>query len=352
MNINNVLSHVDQNLSFLGGVSSFENEEYTDEEVKYIINAEEKSTNMLFYKKIDNFCRQILSHKKSVDKLTFAVLWGYPGAGKSSILDNVIQDYKKENANNNFLVIDKDEYRNIFSNLSNYLQGHSGECEKFSEPATKYAQNSLNISLSARRKSILSVGAYGAAKEFCENATSAIDKGYNAHCIYMSINPSIAFLSNVYRNCVLYDRIIKGEEGVYPRLASYDFFNYVKTNAVHTIKSIDNFQKRNPENTRLTVINRNYNKIYDSKDNSSKNVLATILGEENRILKTSELKLINDQMSFIRNNVTQRIKSNIFVPGDKEIAEIKKSFELIRELMIYQEFKKSQISGLVSSLGR
>lgn len=339
MGIKNIICNINKGLEFFNSLPNSDKKEYSPEEVAYIIEKEKNITSQNFLQRI-NAIRKRAINCPPANNLDFIVFWGYPGAGKSFMVNTIIDNYKKDGRNSHFNIIDKDEHRDIFSNLSNHLKSHVDECEKFSYPAIDYVRQALMLYLKTGHKSIISVGAMGAGSEFCQNAQAALENGYCAHSIYMCVNPNIAYLSNVYRNCVFYKKIIDGEENIYPRLASFDYFNKVKDNVFPMIDNINRFQKKNHTRVRLSVVNRNNQVIYDSKVNDSADVLELIKKEENRFLTEKEIKLISDQISFIKENVEQRTVTNTLPPDYNELKAIKHSFLITKTLLLLQQGKQ------------
>lgn len=292
--------------------------EYQPDEVALIMQAEQHQTRINFLKHLKEFQQKNMSLAHSGDK-KFVAFWGYPGAGKSFLLDKLIQRYQKENPVIKFNLIDKDQHRGIFPNLFSYLKGHEDECQKFGEPAMNFVRQILELSLKGGQTSIIGMGAKGAGIDFCHNANMALEYGYKPEAVYMSINPDIAYLSNVYRNCTLYDKMIHQNQELYPTLVSRPYFDNLHTDLNSMILQIDAFQKQKPDDVRLLVINRANETVYDSRTDQGQNVLGKIHFEENRQLTSEELILVHKQISQITTNIKYRCENNIFYPSQKEI---------------------------------
>lgn len=292
--------------------------EYQPDEVARIMKTEEKQTKINYFTHLKDFQQQnsSLAHE---GKKKFVAFWGYPGAGKSFLLDKLIRRYEEENPEIKFNLIDKDQHRGIFPHLFSYLKGHEDECQKFGEPAMNFVRQILDLSLKEGKTSIIGMGAKGAGIDFCKNANLAIACGYKPEAVYMSVNPDVAYLSNVYRNCTLYDKMIHQHQELYPTLVSRPYFDNLHADLDSMILQIDAFQKQNPENVRLLVINRANETIYDSKSKEDQNILGKIHFEENRPLNSEELILIHKQISLIETNIRHRCDNHLYYPSQKEI---------------------------------
>lgn len=291
--------------------------EYQPDEVAKIMQAEQKQTRINFLSHLKEFQQKNMSLAHDGDK-KFVAFWGYPGAGKSFLLDKLIQRYQKENPVIKFNLIDKDQHRGIFPNLFSYLKGHEDECQKFGEPAMNFVRQILELSLKGGQTSIIGMGAKGAGIDFCHNANMALEYGYKPEAVYMSINPDIAYLSNVYRNCTLYDKMIHQHQELYPTLVSRPYFDDLHTDLNSMILQIDAFQKQKLDDVRLLVINRANETVYDSRTDQEQNVLGKIHYEENRPLTSEELILVHKQISQITTNIKYRCENNVFYPSQKE----------------------------------
>jgi len=315
---NKIIDNIDILQDYIGNHSFIDYPEYTPEEVARIIKNEEKQTRINYLSRIRDFQHENLAHSHCGDK-KFVVFWGYPGAGKSFMVNKLIQRHQLENPDIIFNIIDKDQHRDIFANLFEHLKGHVEECEKFGHPAMDYVRQILKLSLESGNKSIISVGAMGAGSEFCENANVAIENGYKAQAVYMCVNPDIAYLSNIYRSCTLYDKMIHQGKELYPRLVSRPYFDNVQKKLDSMILQINAYQKNNPDNVHLLVVNRANKTIYDSDKDCDVNILGKIHYEENRPLTTEELILVHKQITLIDTNLRYRIENDIYYPSQKEM---------------------------------
>lgn len=330
---NEIIKKIETLLDYTQQKSFTNYPEYSADEVNQIIEQEAKLTRFNYLSRIKEFQRSNLSDSHSGNK-KFVVFWGYPGAGKSFMVDKLIKRHQQENPDILFNIIDKDQHRDIFGNLFEHLRGHVEECEKFGRPAMEYVRQILNLTLDSGRKSVISIGAMGAGSEFCDNASTAIDNGYKAQAVYMCVNPDVAYLSNVYRCCTLYDKMIHQGQELYPRLVSRPYFDGVQQKLDGMILQIDAFQKQNPDNVELLVVNRANQTIYDSQQASEQNVLGKIHFEENRLLSSNELILINKQISLIDTNIRHRCENNIYYPSQKEIAAMQTALSNIESQVV------------------
>lgn len=321
-------------LSFYTDTKSFTNhEEYSPEEVQEIIDLEQTQTRKNYLTRIKAFQRDNLAQSHAGEK-KFVVFWGYPGAGKSFMVDKLIQRHQKDNPDILFNIIDKDQHRDIFANLFMHLKGHVDECEKFGRPAMDYVRQILKLTIESGNKSVISIGAMGAGSEFCDNASMAVEHGYKAQAVYMCVNPDVAYLSNVYRSCTLYDKMIHQGKELYPRLVSRPYFESVQKKLDGMIMQIDAFQKQNPDDINLLVLNRANQVIYDSQTNEGQNVLGKIHFEENRPLTMPEFVLLNKQISLIDTNIRHRCENNIYYPSQKEIDALQTALANIKKQII------------------
>jgi hypothetical protein len=106
----------------------------------------------------------------------------------------------------------------------------------------------------------------GAGVEFKDNAQKAIESGYKPCAVYMSVNPDIAYLSNIYRSATLYDQIIFKNQQLYPRLVGSEYFGRVVEQLPKMIGNIDKFQQENADHVDLLVVNRANELLYDSRN--------------------------------------------------------------------------------------
>lgn len=315
---NEIIEKIERLLDYTSQKTFVNYPEYTPEEVEKIIAQEQKLTRYNYLSRIKEFQKSNLSDSHAGDK-KFVVFWGYPGAGKSFMVDKLIKRHQQDNPDILFNIIDKDQHRDIFGNLFEHLRGHVEECEKFGHPAMDYVRQILQLTLESGNKSVISIGAMGAGSEFCDNARTAIANGYKAQAVYMCVNPDIAYLSNVYRSCTLYDKMIHQGQELYPRLVSRPYFNSVQQKLDGMILQIDAFQKLNADDVHLLVVNRANQTIYDSEKDNSQNVLGKIHFEENRLLSPNEMVLLNKQVALIDTNIRHRCENNVYYPSQKEI---------------------------------
>ena len=315
---NQIIERIDALQDYVSRIDFINYPEYTAEEVQEIIEKELAQTKINYLTRIKEFQRDNLSSAHKGEK-KFVVFWGYPGAGKSFMVNKLIQRHQEQNPEIIFNIIDKDQHRDLFGNLFEHLRGHVDECEKFGRPAMEYVRQILKLTLESGNKSVISIGAMGAGSEFCDNAQIAIENGYKAQAVYMCVNPDIAYLSNVYRSCTLYDKMIHQGQELYPRLVSRPYFDSVQKKLDGMILQIDAFQKQNPENVHLLVVNRANQTIYDAQQDNEQNILGKIHYEENRPFTSEELILIHKQITMIDTNIRHRCEQRLYYPSQKEI---------------------------------
>lgn len=334
-----ILENIDNILNFVSGFSFSDYPEYTPHEIEQIIQQESVQTRINYLSRIKEFQRENLRHDNS-DIKKFVVFWGYPGAGKSFMVNKLIERHQQIDSGIAFNIIDKDMHRDIFSNLFQHLKGHVDECEKFGRPAMDYVRQILKLSLESKNRSVISIGAMGAGSEFCDNAMLAISNGYQPQAVYMCVNPDIAYLSNIYRSCSLYDKMIHQGQELYPRLVSREYFDSVRHKLDGMILQIDAFQKTHSDNTQLLVLNRQNQTIYDSQTDTDKNVLGLIHYEEHRPLSMQEQALINKQIISIGTNIRYRCENNLYYPSQKEILAMQAALTNIRTLVQAADYSR------------
>ena len=328
-----ILNKIDGLLEYLNGMHCGTSVRFTDEEVEAILKAEASKAK-------ENYADALIKFKKSnncsipASVRRFIVYWGYPGAGKSVMTQKLIERFAKDEDCLPFNIIDKDEHRSLFPNLFEYLKGeHIDECERFAGVTIEYVRTILDLSLEYGKRSVLSVGSMGAGVEFKDNALKAIDKGYKPCAVYMSVNPHIAYLSNIYRSATLYDQIIFQNKQLYPRLVSSEYFSRVVDQLPKMIGNIDKFQRENAEYVDLLVVNRANELLYDSRKPHLENVLDVISKEETRGLNSQEIMTINMQLHKIGESLKYRYENGIYVPANSEVDVAKVAIKNIRDLI-------------------
>lgn len=325
----NLLQKTDALLCYLDSMDCGEHISFTDEEVLAIIQKEEKGAQANYEKTIAEFLDNDRYGERAKSK-RFVVYMGYPGAGKSMMTQKLIDRFAADEDCLPFRIIDKDEYRDLFPNLFNHLKnGHISECDKFSGIATKTVRQVLDLSLQSGRRSILSVGVMGAGVEFADNAAKAMEHGYKPCAVYMSVNPDIAYLSNVYRCATLYNQIIFQNNEVYPRL----FFNREVNSLPQVVEHINTFQKENPQDIDLLVVNRANELLYDTRRPHLDNVREVIAREESRPLRSEEIALLNMQIHKIHQNMQYRYENGVYAPCRSEVDMAKNAVANIAALI-------------------
>ena len=332
-----ILQKSDELLNYLDSIKCGDTVRFSEGEVREILKKEEKGAKENY----DNAIRKFLERNnetKGANVKRFIVYWGYPGAGKSVMTQKLIERFAKDEDCLPFNIIDKDEHRSLFPNLFEYLKGeHIDECERFAGVTIDYVRKILDLSLEKGNRSVLSVGSMGAGVEFKDNAQKAIEYGYKPCAVYMAVNPDIAYLSNIYRSAVLYDKIIFKNQQLYPRLVSNEYFTRVVEQLPRMIKNIDRFQKENAENVDLLVVNRANELIYDSRGLHDIDVLSVIeREEEGNNLRIDDIITINKQLHKISESMKYRYENGIYVPARSEVDVAKVAVSNIKELVSRQ----------------
>ncbi len=317
------LYQIDDILNFLENVKCTENIVFTPKEVQDIL-AKEECTAQANYKEAIQRFKETNAQNKPSEFRRFIVYWGYPGAGKSVMMQKLIDRFAKEESCLPFNVIDKDNHRDIFPNLFNHLKdGHIDECERFAGVTIDYVRTILDLSLQSGRCSVLSIGSMGAGIEFEDNAKKALQYGYRPVAVYMAVPQEISYLSTIYRSAKLYDEIIFNHRQLYPRLVSSKYFNGVVSMLPQMIGKIDNFQKAHAEDVDLVVLNRSNTLLYDSRIANKENVYDVIQKEEHRALSLAEFVTLNMQLYKIYHNMQYRYENSIYPPYKSEIEATK-----------------------------
>jgi len=318
-----LLTQTDSLLNYLDKLSAKDSTPFTTEEVERILAKEQPVAQK-------NYNDAIAAFKESNNQnippkaKRFIVYWGYPGAGKSFMTQNLITRFSQEEDCLPFNIIDKDNHRDLFPNLFEHLKGgHIDECERFAGVTIDYVRKILDLSLQAGQRSVLSIGSMGAGVEFKDNALKAINYGYKPCAVYMAVNKDVAYLSNIYRSAMLYDQIIFHNKQLYPRLVSAEYFSRVVNMLPKMIENIDTFQKENAQYVDLMVLNRNNTLLYDSRKPHDISVKDVILKEEDRMLTPHEVVTINKQIYKIRQNMEYRYNNNVYAPCKSEVEAAK-----------------------------
>ena len=328
-----ILNKIDGLLEYLDGMQCGASVRFSDREVEAIINKEAPKAKENYDKALAKF-KESNNCSVSASVRRFIVYWGYPGAGKSVMTQKLIERFANDEDCLPFNIIDKDEHRALFPNLFDYLKGeHIDECERFAGVTIDYVRKILDLSLEYGKRSVLSVGSMGAGVEFKDNAQKAIESGYKPCAVYMSVNPDIAYLSNIYRSATLYDQIIFKNQQLYPRLVGSEYFGRVVEQLPKMIGNIDKFQQENAEHVDLLVVNRANELLYDSRKPHLNNVLDVINDEEHRNLTNEEIITINMQIHKIGESLKYRYENGIYVPASSEVDVAKVALRNIKALI-------------------
>ena len=328
-----ILEKTDKLLEYLNKMNCAASVRFTDREIEEILKKEAPMARENYDKALAKF-KESNNCSVPASVRRFIVYWGYPGAGKSVMTQKLIERFANDEDCLPFNIIDKDEHRALFPNLFDYLKGeHIDECERFAGVTIDYVRKILDLSLEYGNRSVLSVGSMGAGVEFKDNALKAIEKGYKPCAVYMSVNPDIAYLSNIYRSATLYDKIIFKNQQLYPRLVGSEYFSRVVDQLPKMIGNIDAFQQENAEHVDLLVVNRANELLYDTRKPHLNNVLEVINNEENRALNSDEIITINMQLHKIEDSLKYRYENGIYVPASSEVDVAKVAVKNIRDLI-------------------
>ena len=329
-------------LDYLNTIKCEDSVSFTEDEVLEILKQEEKGAKSNYDRAINKFLEGN-RHRLPPKTKRFIVYWGYPGAGKSVMTNNLINRFGRDEDCLPFNIIDKDQHRDLFPNLFEHLKGgHIDECEKFAGVTIDYVRKILDLSLQEGTRSVLSVGSMGAGVEFKDNAKKALEYGYKPCAVYMAVNPDIAYLSNVYRSATLYDKIIFHNQELYPRLVSHEYFSRVVKMLPDMIDNIDQFQKENANDIDLLVVNRADELLYDSRKPHLDNVRDIIKKEEERPLTSEELCTINMQLHKIHQNMKYRCDNQVYTPVKSEVEVAKIAVANIAKLIEKQEHENNK----------
>ena len=342
-----ILKRANELLNYLNTLECEDSINFTEDEVQNILAKEADGARANYDRAIKKFT-EANRHRLPPKTKRFIVYWGYPGAGKSVMTNNLVSRFGRDEDCLPFNIIDKDQHRDLFPNLFEHLKGgHIDECEKFAGVTIDYVRKILDLSLIEGKRSVLSVGSMGAGVEFKDNAQKAISYGYKPCAVYMAVNPDIAYLSNVYRSATLYDKIIFHNQELYPRLVSHEYFTRVVDMLPNMIENIDKFQKENADKVDLLVVNRADELLYDSRRPHLENVREIIKAEEERPLTSQELITINKQLHRIHQNMKYRYDNQVYAPVKSEINVAKIAVANIIKLVERQgnEFGKKEHSG-------
>ena len=343
-----LLQHADKVLNYLDNIKTKENVCFSDEEVQKILAMEQPQAQSNFDAAIEAF-KKTNNQSQPAKSRRFIVYWGYPGAGKSVMTQNLIERFAKEEDCLPFNIIDKDNHRDLFPNLFSHLQGgHIDECEKFAGVTIDYVRQILDFSLQAGNRSVLSIGSMGAGVEFIDNAKKALSYGYKPCAVYMAVNKDIAYLSNIFRSATLYEQIIFQNKQLYPRLVSSEYFSRVVQLLPKMIDNIDKFQTDNAKDVDLLVLNRANELLYDSRIPHLNNVHAVIEKEESRPLRNYEIITINKQLYKIKQTMQYRYENDIYAPCCNEVNAAKTAISNIAELIKTNYIEKDDSLQILS----
>lgn len=338
-----IVKQIDEHLIKISNIPPVEQAEYTPEQVQAIIEQEKEQTQKKLNKRIKAFNRRNAA-EPFPDSLEFLLFWGYPGCGKSTLMEKICRKKQLKGETALYNILDKDKHRPLFSNLASYLDGHASECEKFSYPAIEFVQKAVRHTFKTAKRSLISVGALGAAIDFQDNAQHAILQGYKVHATYMCIHPSIAYLSNLYRNCAIYEQIENGSQRVYPRLVPASYFASFKNQLMPALQKMEEVYQLNPDHIRLTVTDRHGTTLFDTNYGDF-DIQKTVEQEEKHPFTFTELLMFAQQINFITTNLENRSRSGKIKPTSEELKSVTRSFMALSALMNEQTVLRLKMSS-------
>ena len=293
--------------------------EYTESEVAAIIEREKDKVEADYKAFVKDFHRKN-QYNHDTARRDYVLLFSFPGAGKTRLSEYVCEQMQILDPKNSFNILDKDDYRFLFPRLHHYLKNHIDENGKFEYPATNCIREFLEATLQSGSKSILASGSLGAAVDFPGNAEKAIAKGYRPHVIYLSVNKDIANLSNIYRSAGIFNRIIDNGENLCPRLIPAAYYDRFHTQKYEVLQNLSAYQKQQNGKMDISVTNRNFDLLYNSRLMPEADISRIVRREEQRPLTFAELKNVRLQVYTIKQSMQKRIANGIYTPNEKEQA--------------------------------
>lgn len=291
--------------------------QYTYNEVAAIIEKEKETVEKNYNAFLRDFRRNNV-YNHDTEQRDYILMFSFPGAGKTRLSEHVHQNMLANNPKNIFNVLDKDDYRFLFPRLHNYLKNHIDENGRFEYPATNCIRTFLAETIESRSRSVLASGSLGAAVDFPENAIKAMQNGYHPHVIYLSVNKDIANLSNMYRSAKIFDGIIDEGKQDCPRFIPVEYYDTFEENKHEILRNLSTFQKQYGDRFELSVTNRNFDTLYNSRLTPDKDVDAVVRQEEQRDLTYEELKNLHFQVYVIKQNMRKRLEHGVYIPNTKE----------------------------------
>ncbi len=291
--------------------------QYTDEEVAAIIAKEQDKVEKNYRAFVGDFRKKNLYNHKTKQR-DYILLFSFPGAGKTRLSEHVHSRMLFQNPDNEFNVLDKDNYRFLFPHLHYYLKNHIDENGRFEYPATNCIRTFLDETLQKGTRSVLASGSLGAATDFPENAEKAMKIGYHPHVVYLSVNKDVANLSNIFRSAKIFEGIIQEGKQDCPRLIPVSYYDKFDEKKYDVLQALSDVQKQYGDDFELSVTNRDFQTLYNSRRMPEKDVAAIVRQEEQRPLRYEELKNVRLQVYTIKQNMRKRIEHGVYIPNVKE----------------------------------
>ena len=291
--------------------------EYSQEEVAAILKREEAKVQANYNAFVKDFHNKN-QYNHATTRRDYVLLFSFPGAGKTRLSQYVYEQMQSLNPKNEFNILDKDDYRFLFPHLHFYLKNHIDENGKFEYPATQCIREFLEATLQTASKSVLASGSLGAAVDFPKNAEKAIAKGYHPHVVYLSVNKDICNLSNIYRSAGIFNKIIDNGENLCPRLIPAEYYDKFDRQKYDILHNLSEFQKTKGNQMDISVTNRNFDLLYNSRLTPEADIRQIVRREEQRALTPIELKNMHFQVYTIKQSMQKRIENGIYIPNEKE----------------------------------
>lgn len=261
-----------------------------------------------------------------------SILLGYPGCGKTTIL-NSTTDIQKP-----YHYLDLDDFRTVFPNLFQHLKdGHIDEYYKFSCVANDCFNNMLHKLLTGST-SIFLVGATGLMQRANSYTQKALNRGFETAITYIAIPPQIAMVRALYRYQEAYHQIIHNNEEIVPRLPKEALYQSLENNRINFVSEYMELMQQNPDKLRLKIVNRDNKTIYDSNRStlSPQKINRIIQIEEIRSLSRKDKLSLSEQLSFIYKMIKYRYDNNIYPPTQEEIDLTKNILKQLNDLSLPQ----------------
>lgn len=238
------------------------------------------------------------------------ILGGQPGAGKTTIIDLLVEN------NSNLIVINGDEFRKKHPHYRELVKKYGDEAVLYTQKFAGKITEALINKLSDSKYSIVVEGTLRTVEVPEKTKTLLEQKGYEAELSLILVKPEFSYLSTLLR----YEEM--QNFGTIPRMTPKEHHDLVSEKIIENISLIYNKKIFK----RLTIYNREKRCLYSLKDAPNTNPAEIFLKEFSRNLTHKELENIVSGYEKVLFNMDKR---------DAEVSEKEKIKELLENFKKY-----------------